>query len=99
MSESSGRVQEVSLGADLDALVHYGGTTVELHPGGDLVVKTKGKAAVYTNGDVDAYTDGDVHVHAAPKSDQKTIPTAPEIGDVMPAGHPHAGWIYMGPDE
>lgn len=23
---------------------------------------------------------------------------APEIGDVMPAGHPNAGWIYMGPD-
>lgn len=25
--------------------------------------------------------------------------TMPRIGDIMPAGHPNAGWIFLSPDE
>src|SRR5260370_38412708 len=52
MAEGSGRKQEIPLGDDFDAVVRYGGTTVELSADGNVTVKTKGDAVVYTNGDV-----------------------------------------------
>lgn len=44
MTGSNGKRQEITLGDEFDAVVRYGGMTVELHPGGNAVV--------YTNGDV-----------------------------------------------
>jgi hypothetical protein len=95
MASSNGKRQEITLGDDFDAVVHYGGTTIRLHPGAGV--------DVYTAGDVDAYTNGAVRLHPANdatvgKGVITEIIGDPEIGDVMPAGHKHAGWIYMGPD-
>ncbi len=87
MTSSNGKTQEITLGDGFDAVVHYGGTTLEMHPGGDLIVKTDGNAVVYTN--------GDVKVRPA-ANDSAAINAEPQIGDVMPAGHKHAGWIYAG---
>ncbi len=87
MTGSNGKTQEITLGDEFDAVVHYGDTTVEMHPGGDLIVKTNGNAVVYTN--------GDVKVRPA-ANDSAAISAEPQIGDVMPAGHKHAGWIYAG---
>jgi Protein of unknown function (DUF1566) len=82
MSEGSNKTQEISLGSDFDAVVRYGGTTVELSSGGDVVVKTKGNAVVYTN--------GDVKVRPAANDDNKPK-TAPEIGDEMDDATIYAG--------
>src|SRR5947209_5875686 len=57
MAEGSNE-QEITLGAGLQTVVHYGDTTIELHP----------------DGDVEVYTNAAVHLHphpnnAAPKAE------------------------------
>lgn len=75
MTEGSSKTQEILPGSDFDAVVRYGGTTVELSPGGHVVVRPKGNAIVYTN--------GDVRVRPAAHDDTLVPPIAPED---VPAG-------------
>src|ERR1022692_1353030 len=105
MGESNSAAKEIDLGNGFgDFAVKANGIRVELHADGSV--------AAYTQKDVDAYTNGAVHVHPAAndswtlRDNEKTVGAdrveeviGAEIGDVMPAGHPNAGWIYMGPDE
>jgi hypothetical protein len=79
----SGKKQEISLGDDFDAVVRYGGITVELNADGNVTVKTKGNAVVYTNGDVKVRpAANDVGPSAAPE---------PKPGDKIPDGTIYAG--------
>jgi hypothetical protein len=88
MSERSGKAKEIVLGNELgDIAVKANGVRVEIHADGSVVA--------YTKSDVDAYTNGAVHVHPA-ANDSAAISAEPQIGDKMPAGHKHAGWIYAG---
>ena len=80
---------------------------------GEVAVKANGiRIELHADGSVDAYTAGAVKVHPAAndswtlRDKEKTVGEGrvvevigAEIGDVMPAGHKQAGWIYMGPDE
>jgi hypothetical protein len=84
MADGSGKTQEISLGSDFDAVVRYGGTTVELKADGNLVVKTNGNTTVYTN--------GDVKVRPAANDDAKA---ALQIGAIESTGE-HKGEIYGG---
>ena len=49
-----------------------------------------------SSGIVHIYTDSPVQVHPAANDDKPALIANPQIGDVMPAGHPNAGWIYAG---
>jgi Protein of unknown function (DUF1566) len=75
---------EISLGANFHgAIISGAGTKIELDSGGN----------------VDVYTDCVVKVHPAIKPDTKPeviVAGTSKIGDVMPTGDPHAGWIYAG---
>jgi len=84
MSEGSQKPREINLGDDCDAVVRYGGTTVELKSDGNVVVKTKGNAIVYTNGDVKVRPAA--NDDATPKAG-----TAPKVGDRMADGTVYAG--------
>ena len=79
----SGKKQEISLGDDFDAVVRYGGTTVELNADGNVTVKTKGNAVVYTN--------GDVKVRPAANDVGPSAASAPRPGDRMEDGSIYAG--------
>src|SRR5437660_450820 len=83
MAEGSGRKQEISLGDDFDAVVHYGGTTVELSPNGSVILKTNGDAVVYTN--------GDVKVRPAANDGGPSAASDPKLGDKMADGSIFAG--------
>jgi len=85
MADTDGSRQEISLGAGFDAVVRYGNTTIELHPGGDLTVKTKG--------DIDAYMSGAVHVHPAADEPGAVYAKEPKPGDKMRDGTIYAGSI------
>jgi hypothetical protein len=65
---------------------------------GDVIVKANGaRVEIHTDGSVDAYTEGRVQGYPAANDDSRPTPKAdPQIGDVMPAGHKQAGWIYAG---
>jgi hypothetical protein len=81
MSDNSGQ-QEISLASGFGAVVHYGGTTIKLHPGGDI----------------DAYTNGAVHVHPAAIVGEGVITEIigdREIGAIESTGE-HEGEIYGG---
>ncbi len=63
---------------------------------GDVALKVNGATVeVHADGSVDAYTAGAVRLHA-PANDSVVVNVEPQIGDVMPAGHKQAGWIYAG---
>jgi len=99
MSEGS-KAKEIVLGSEFgDIAIKANGALIEVHADGSLDVHTTGSIAAYTTSDVDAYTNGAVHVHPA-ADDSGAVgaepQTGPEIGDVMPAGHKQAGWIYAG---
>ena len=47
MAEGRRQKQEISLRDDLDAVVQYGGTTVELSADGTVIVNINGNAAIY----------------------------------------------------
>jgi hypothetical protein len=103
MADGNSKTQQISLGDDFEAVVRYGGTIVELNPGGDVVVNMKGlRVAVYADGSIltyrgvnEGYTNGDVKVRAAANDDAKPK-GALEIGAVVPGGDAHAGFIYGG---
>jgi hypothetical protein len=85
MTASGGKVKEIVLGEEF----------------GDIAVKANGvRVEIHTDGSVAAYTNGAVHVHPAANDDGKptavVLTAVPQIGDVMPAGHPQEGWIYAG---
>ena len=83
MAEGSGKKQEISLGDDFDAVVRYGGTTVELSADGNVTVKTRGNAVVYTN--------GDVKVRPAANDVGPSAASEPKPGDKMANGSIFAG--------
>ena len=88
MTESGGKAKEIVLGDELgDIAVKANGVRVEIH--------TDGSVVAYTKSDVDAYTNGAVHVHPA-ANDSAAVSAEPQIGDKIPPGHKHAGWIYGG---
>jgi hypothetical protein len=85
MSEDSSKAREIDLGKAL----------------GEVVVRANGvRVEIHTDGSIAAYTNGAVHVHPAANDDGKptavVLTAVPQIGDVMPAGHPQEGWIYAG---
>jgi hypothetical protein len=82
MTSSKGRAPVISLGDDFGtAVVQGGGITVELSD----------------NGDVTVHTNGNVKLRPASNDDAKPVTVIePQIGEVMPAGHPNAGYIYAG---
>jgi hypothetical protein len=79
----SGEKQEISLGTDFDAVVRYGGTTVELSADGNVTVRTMGNAVVYTN--------GDVMVRPAANDVGPSAASEPKPGDKMADGTVFAG--------
>src|SRR5947207_14645373 len=87
MAENNGKKQEISLEDDFDAVVRYGGTTVELKPDGNVTVKTNGNAIIY----VDAYTKALVRLHSAANSNLAAVAKAAKPGDRMPDGTVYAG--------
>ncbi len=63
---------------------------------GDVALKVNGATVeVHADGSVDAYTAGSIRLHA-PANDSVVVNVEPQIGDVMPAWHKQAGWIYAG---
>lgn len=86
---TAGSVKEIVLGDELgDIAVKANGVRIEIH--------TDGSVVAYTKRDLEAYTDGTVRVHPAANDSSPMPKTDPEIGDMMPAGHKNAGWIYAG---
>ncbi len=83
MTGSNGKTQDITLGDEFDAFVRYGRTTVEMHPGGDLIVKTNGNAVVYTN--------GDVKVRPAANDSGEATFEEPKPGNKMDDGTIYAG--------
>jgi len=84
MANDNGKVQLILDDAH-EAVVVRGGIRVEFNANGGI--------AVYQN-DVPVYpaaNDSAPQPAAAPATN-----AAPKKGDLMPAGHSHAGWIYGG---
>jgi hypothetical protein len=61
---------------------------------GEEVLEVSGtKLEVHADGSID-YTNGPIHLHVS--ANDRTAKREPQIGDLMPAGHPNAGWVYAG---
>lgn len=82
MAEGSGKAQDISLENESDAVVRYGGTTVELYADGNIVVNS--------NGDVTVHTNGNVKLRPADDEKEATFRLR-RIGDRMPDGTVYAG--------
>src|SRR4051812_47044569 len=93
MAEAGVRKQEISLKGEIDAVVRYGATLVELHPGGDLLVRTEGHAIVHSSGDIDVHTDASVRVHPANDNGKSMLATSLVLkpGDRVADGTVYAG--------
>jgi Protein of unknown function (DUF1566) len=94
MPEGSGKKQEISLGDDFDAVVRYGGTTVELSASGSVIVKMKGDAVIYTNGDVKVRPAANDRIIGEGVIVEDLVPAAPSAlrpGDKMSDGTIFAG--------
>ena len=72
---------QISINKEFNAVV-LNGVTIERSADGHLVISAPG---------------GTVITKPAPANDTANNSTEPELYSVMPAGHSHAGWIYMGP--
>jgi hypothetical protein len=59
-----------------------------------IIVRGGIKVRLNASGGIDIYGDAPVALH--PAANDVVAKAIPEIGDTMPAGHKHAGWIYAG---
>src|SRR5205085_1858397 len=95
MAEGRRQKQEISLRDDLDAVVQYGGTTLELSADGKVIVNTNGNAARYVGPDSKALVRLNTAANETRLSQgvtvQDLVPMDEKPGDSMPDGTVHAG--------
>ena len=83
--------QEISLDGGFDTIVHQGGSTVELHAGGNITVRVAGaRLEVHADGGVEAFTQAAVKVNPA-ANDSAPAKAALKPGDKLADGTIFAG--------